>query len=131
MRAILVGAVAFASFIVASRSSQATHRVEECKAPQEWFKASGTDPVPVDFAIADNGDECAFYKWAWQSFLWLSQTDSGEPTQRFILFKTPNDLFDAAGDRKLQLTASPMGTKDGKRVLSLSVRNSPRTSRDV
>jgi hypothetical protein len=104
---------------------------EKCQAPAEWFKAGGTDPVPQSFMIDDSTDECKFYKWAWQSFLWLTQTDQGSQAPRFVLFKTPNELFDVGGDKKLQLIAAPEGSHEGKKILSLSVRNSPRTSRDV
>lgn len=104
---------------------------EKCDAPAEWFKESGTPPVPEDFKIPDSGDECKFYQWAWQTFLWLTQSDHGSPTPRFVLFKTPNELFDASGDRKLQLIAAPEGKHEGRKLLSLSVRNSPRTSREI
>jgi hypothetical protein len=103
---------------------------EKCEAPAAWFAAGGTKPVPEDFRIADSCDECAFYKWGWQTFLWLTQSDQPDGSPRFLSFRTNNDLFDTAGG-KLQLVASPAGVPGGKRVLSLSIRNSPTTSRNV
>jgi hypothetical protein len=98
-----------------------------CLAPDEWFAATGTPAVPDTFAIASDDDECSFYKWAWQNFLRLNQSDTPGGAPRFILFKTFNDLFKTPS----QLIAAVPTMDRGKRVLSLAIRTSPLTSRMV
>jgi hypothetical protein len=100
----------------------------DCTAPPEWFPI--TPPVKADFPKID-ADECDFYKWAWQSFLYLTQPETDGDPPRFILLDTPNELFDAAGGKKLQIAAAPTRDRAKKRMLSLSVRNSPGTTHNV
>jgi hypothetical protein len=100
----------------------------DCTAPPEWFPK--TPSVKVDFPKVD-ADECDFYKWAWQSFLYLTQSEKDGDPLRFILFDTPNELFDVSGGKKLQIAAAPTRDPSKKHILSLSVRNSPGTTQNV
>ena len=100
----------------------------DCTAPAEWFPK--TPRVEADFPKPD-AVECDFYKWAWQSFLYLTQPEQDGDPPRFILFNTPNDLFDTSGGQKLHLLAAPTRDPSQKHILSLSVRNSPNTTRDI
>lgn len=103
----------------------------DCQAPDKWFKDGKTSKVAgTDFPTVD-GDECAFYKWAWQSFLYVTQSENVGEDPRFIQFDTENDLFVTAGGNKMQLRAAPVRENARKHGLSLSVRNSPRTSRNI
>ncbi len=100
----------------------------DCKAPPEWFPK--TPAVKADFPKV-GADECDFYKWAWQSFLYLTQSEKEIEVPRFVLFDTPNELFDAGGGKKLQMAAAPARDPSKKHILSLSVRNSPSTTHNV
>lgn len=62
---------------------------QPCLAPPEWFPHSQT-PEPDPNQPFDSF--CAFHQWAWQSFLWLTQTvDGGE--LRFETFPTVADVI--------------------------------------
>ena len=103
----------------------------DCTAPDKWFAGNKTPKVVfADFPKVDD-DECAFYRWAWQSFLYLTQSDQQGGPPRFVLFHNENELFDTADNRSLQVAAAPIRGAGGRHVLSLSVRNSPRTLRDI
>jgi hypothetical protein len=103
---------------------------ETCEAPDEWFKPQGTPAVPAEFKVPSN-EECNFYKFAWQSFLWLTQSDQADGTPRFVLFKSPNDLFPASGPGSQPLIATGISHDKIKRSLELAVRTAPATSRDI
>ncbi len=59
-----------------------------CAAPAAWFPHSNTpEPNPNQpFASL-----CDFHQWAWQSFLWLTQTNGGK--LRFETFPTVEDVI--------------------------------------
>lgn len=59
-----------------------------CTAPAAWFPHANTpEPNPNQpFASL-----CDFHQWAWQSFLWLTQTDGGK--LRFETFPTVEDVI--------------------------------------
>jgi hypothetical protein len=96
-----------------------------CTAPDEWFVDNKTPQVAEDFKVPTD-DECNFYKWAWQSFLWLTQSDKGvSPNPRFMSFKTSNELFQHPNGERVQLIVSPTETADKKKLMSLTVRTSP------
>jgi ketosteroid isomerase-like protein len=63
---------------------------ENCPAPKEWFPKT---PKPTN--EKPNPDEdCDFYKWAWQMFLYVTQPDPGRGDRpRFLAYQTPADLF--------------------------------------
>ncbi|NOU14980.1 MAG: hypothetical protein HOO92_13620 [Methylococcaceae bacterium] len=63
---------------------------EECKAESKWFPKT-----PMDLSLKlDPKDDCGFYKWAWQTFLYVMQTGKKNPdTPRFLKFDTPSTLF--------------------------------------
>jgi hypothetical protein len=97
----------------------------DCLAPDKWFVNGRTPKVEgADFPSAQEQDECPFYKWAWQSFLYLTQSENAGEAPRFALFDTPNDLFP-------DVTAAPAKDPRKKNVISLSVRNSPNTTRNI
>jgi len=101
----------------------------DCTAPPKWFpktpRVEGADFPKVD------ADECDFYKWAWQSFLYLTQSEKEGDAPRFILFDTPNELFKTSDGKLLQMAAAPTRDPGKKHILSLSVRNSPNTTRNI
>jgi hypothetical protein len=127
--AVLLSAINLIALFLAWEHCPSDARAADppCEAPSEWFGPGGTPKVPDTFTIASDDDECSFYKWAWQSFLWLNQSDTQDGLPRFVMFKTINDLFPTPS--QLIATAPPMDT--GKRILSLVVRTSPLTSRAV
>lgn len=68
-----------------------------CTAPASWFPHSQT-PEPDPNQPFDSF--CAFHQWAWQSFLWLTQTTNGK--LRFETFPTVEDVIagkDTSGTR--------------------------------
>lgn len=66
---------------------------EECKAPATWFPAINKAQVDALFQKRPAGDaECDFYQWAYATFLYLTQSDSGQPP-RFVPYKSFNQLF--------------------------------------
>jgi len=68
-----------------------------CAAPAAWFPHSQT-PEPNPNQPFDS--LCAFHQWAWQSFLWLTQTTNGK--LRFETFPTVEDVIagkDTSGTR--------------------------------
>ncbi len=65
------------------------HTTTVCPADDDWFPHSATPPA--DDAGFTGTTACDFHKWAWQTFLWLTQDDgSGRP--RFLSFPSPQDL---------------------------------------
>jgi hypothetical protein len=101
---------------------------DDCKAPDTWFPK--TPPVAADFPKVD-APECDFYKWAWQSFLYLTQSEKDGDAPRFILFDTPNDLFKKPDGQMLQMAAAPRRDPAKKHILSLAVRNSPGVTHNI
>src|SRR5471032_2653754 len=67
---------------------------EDCPAPKEWFAAGGTPP-PSN-AEPKRGNDCEFYQWAWQTFLFVTGDQNGSP--RFLNYKSYVDVF--GQDRK-------------------------------
>lgn len=59
-----------------------------CAAPAAWFPHAST-PEPNPNQPFDSF--CAFHQWAWQSFLWLTQTNGGK--LRFEMFPTVDDVI--------------------------------------
>jgi hypothetical protein len=67
-----------------------------CSAPAEWFGPSGA-PESNNDKISDSGDECAFYKWAYQTFLHEAQWgDAKRP--RFLEYPGPDRVFFRQGE---------------------------------
>jgi hypothetical protein len=120
--ALLTAALAVVGVgVVGSLAGKAKQDADpKCLAPDEWFKDNKTPPAD---SAAQRIVECDFYKWGWQSFLWLTQSEDGDGSSpRFVNFKTPNDLFQGPEKTPLQLLASPLIKKDNKKILSLAVR---------
>jgi hypothetical protein len=63
---------------------------QPCPAPAEWFPHAKT-PAPA--SPPKGADSCAFHRWSWQAFLWVTQTVDGAP--RFIKdMHYPDEIFD-------------------------------------
>jgi len=63
-----------------------------CEAPATWFPHTTTPAPDFHNPDANSEGECGFYRWAWQTFLYLTQpVEGGQP--RFLTFKTPAELF--------------------------------------
>ena len=70
--------------------SNIQNKRDGCIAVREWFPRTpppaNTRPEPVS--------DCAFYKWAWQEFLFVTQSDGeGNDEPRFIDFSTRSELI--------------------------------------
>jgi hypothetical protein len=65
---------------------------EECAAPNEWFGPSGTPEADYTKDL-DPNDDCDFYRFAWQTFLFVTQPAKGETTPRLLNFATLDDVF--------------------------------------
>jgi hypothetical protein len=110
----VVVALAVVALGAVPRSMEAAAE-EDCAAPKEWFPKT---PKPTN--EKPNPDEdCDFYKWAWQSFLYLTQPEpDGDSRPRFLTFQTPADLFPPASTPRFVRNVA----KNGKAVLSLTPR---------
>ncbi len=90
---------------------------DHCPAPAaEWFPKT---PPPAN-SKPDRDCDCGFYKWAWQTFLYITQPDTdGRP--RFLNFETPTGLFkEGATPRFLQ--SKILQAKAKNRMLVLAPR---------
>jgi hypothetical protein len=65
----------------------------KCTAPARWFQLP---PVESDYREPMRGNECEFYRFAWQTFLYLVQPNESESLPKFLSFHTPDQLFGAA-----------------------------------
>jgi hypothetical protein len=72
----------------------------QCMAPKAWFPHAKT-PEPDFHSPKDN---CEFHQWAWQTFLWLTQS-TGPGRIRLLDLPTASDLF-MAGRAPPRLTAA-------------------------
>ncbi len=77
------------SFVFSGNPARAGFDESTCSADPAWFPHAKTPPP--DDAGFKGGSFCAFHRWAWQTFLWLTQDDgSGRP--RFLSFTMPRTL---------------------------------------
>lgn len=60
-----------------------------CAAPATWFPSSQTPKPDPDVNF---NSFCAFHQWAWQSMLWLTQTDAAGKL-RFETFPTAQEVI--------------------------------------
>lgn len=128
----------FLALVAATTTGQADNSPNEincpnsdCQAPDKWFKDNKTPKVEGDAFPEVDADECDFYKFVWQNFLYVTQSPESGDAPRFVLFDTPNELFDTPSGKKLQMQASPARDPQQRPVLSLSVRNSPHVTRNI
>lgn len=61
---------------------------ETCAAPAEWFPSSETTKPDPNIKF---DSLCTFHQWAWQSFLWLTQTPADDKL-RFESFPNNHDV---------------------------------------
>jgi hypothetical protein len=93
-----------ASPATAAATTAAPASTGGCAAPAAWFPHSQT-PEPNPTQPFDSF--CAFHQWAWQSFLWLTQTENGGKL-RFETFPTVADVIagkDTSSNRGLMRLA--------------------------
>jgi hypothetical protein len=63
---------------------------QTCPAPKTWFPHSQTPP-PDPNIFSASADDCDFYHWAWQEFLYVTQEAGGAP--RFLGYPSDADLL--------------------------------------
>ncbi len=90
-----------------SNSTVTTKSLESgCEAPDIWFPVT---PPPTNGPLRPD-NECDFYQWAWQSFLYVTQAEAAGGSPRFLAFKTPDEIFNSQPPprfpEKLQESAS-------------------------
>lgn len=61
-----------------------------CEAPPRWFELP---PIESDYHEPTRGNECEFYQFAWQTFLFIIQPKEYESLPQFLSFHTPEQLF--------------------------------------
>jgi hypothetical protein len=94
-------------------SPAAASLTQDCLAPSSWFTGGDNPTPPYDFenepqAVVD----CDFYKFAWQTFLNITQSDTRGGTPRFLTYKSPGEVFNHSG-----LFAIPQGkASDGLKL---------------
>lgn len=107
-----VATPARAASFLATPELAAKSAASTCAAPQTWFPSTQTPkPDPnVNF-----NSFCAFHQWAWQSMLWLTQTDAAGK-MRFEAFPTAQEVINGSestsDDNALQLR--PRTTKSDR-----------------
>jgi len=70
--------------------SKLQNKRDGCIAAREWFPRT---PAPAN-TRPDPDSDCAFYKWAWQEFLFVTQSArGGNDLPRFIDFSTRSELI--------------------------------------
>lgn len=85
-------------FLQAARpvsGSNIQNKRDSCIAVREWFPQT---PPPAN-SRPDPDSDCAFYKWAWQAFLFVTQPGEGKDRPRFIDFSTRSELNSAKNDQ--------------------------------
>lgn len=86
---LVVAFVCVVSAIAAS-GPNARSDSKSCVAPHEWFPQA---PIPANKRPDPNSD-CEFYRWAWQTFLFVTQSagDADSPP-RFLSFPSASELL--------------------------------------
>jgi hypothetical protein len=82
-------------------------------------KNGQTAPPSNGLPIPPVGNDCGFYKWAWQSFLYVTEQKS-DRRPAFLSYPTIERAFPRVFSRP---TASPVVAKETSQMLTLSVRN--------
>lgn len=82
----------------------------DCLANPEWF---------LDTHVPSNkepqkGNECQFYQWAWETFLYITRPSKSGGQPKFLDFQTPTELF--GND------ATPLFKQRSDRMLTLAPR---------
>ena len=95
-----------------------------CVAPVGWFQPGGTKEASYTTDL-DPDNDCDFYRFAWQTFLFVTGPDQGETQPRFLKFATPDEVFGESSG-----LAFPKKRKKGDLVLSPRVRK-PKGVRDI
>lgn len=73
----------------AAAAQSATSPDSNCTAKDDWFPHDQT--AEPDSANFKSDSACAFHRWSWQMFLWLTQEVDGQP--RFLSFQSPYTLL--------------------------------------
>src|ERR1700753_2984793 len=82
----------------------------DCQADPAWFLDTH---VPAN-KEPQKGNECQFYQWAWETFLYITRPGKPGGDPRFLDFQTPTELF--GND------ATPLFKQRADRVLTLAPR---------
>jgi hypothetical protein len=93
MKRITVPALAFAvlgAALAALPPTPGDPPPAACTAPPEWFPPENIKRP--DFTAPEIGHNCEFHKWAWKTFLWLTQATGGGRI-RLMDLPTAADLF--------------------------------------
>jgi hypothetical protein len=94
-------------------------RAEDCPAPATWFPKT---PRPT-YAKPDPDSDCEFYRWAWQTFLYVTQSEGNDQKAiRLLSYQTPQDLFEP-------LSATPRFAKNAAPPDKPRLRLSPRLAK--
>jgi hypothetical protein len=105
----------------------------QCDAPKSWFTPAGSPetgtPEP-DFHAPK--DDCEFHQWAWQTFLWLTQS-TGPERIRLLDLPLAEKLFEAGNWPKTLDAAALEQLKKQPLVLSPRVvkRSAPNKVGDI
>lgn len=112
----IILAVLLASPLTAPRAL-----AEDCPAPSSWFPVT---PKPTN-EKPDPDSDCEFYRWAWQTFLYVTQPEpGGDGTIRLLTLTTPQDLFQLA-------KATPRFAKIADKAKRPKLQLSPRLAKNT
>lgn len=67
----------------------------DCLADPAWFPGGIPNPPPIDpqLPLPPGAPDCDFYKWAWQTFLYVTHAEGADQQPRFVNYVAPLDLF--------------------------------------
>src|SRR5262245_21029190 len=101
-----------AAAVAAALCSSPASAQSTCAAPTSWTSHQAVPPPDHSIAPMSN---CAFHVWAWQTLLWMTQSDAGG-SPRFLSFPSVAETFAPEG-------ASPaIFAATGPKVLTLTPR---------
>ncbi len=93
----------------------------DCLADPAWFPGGIPNPPAVNplLPLPPGAPDCDFYKWAWQTFLYVTYAEGADQQPRFVNYIAPLDLFankapltlTLANRKKGSLNLMPRGAK--------------------
>src|SRR4051794_25347370 len=82
----------------------------DCLADPDWFKPAGPNAPNPNEPLPPGTEDCPFYKFAWQSFLYITYPGGQNNHPRFLDFTAPIDLFTGKETAKIRRPSRKKGT---------------------
>src|SRR5947209_20552510 len=85
----LLGGVVLALAFAGLEAGHSVADEPKCESPAAWFPVT---PKPT-YEKPDPDQDCDFYMWAWQTFLYVTQPETPGGPPRFLGYSAPEDIF--------------------------------------